>query len=204
MQTLFETEHYRIYRNEGLTYLKNGVVNQIETGQCNTLLNKLYGLPNEQAEEVIESVLPEIKVIDELDKTTYEVHGRRFIDTNIYQKIYRGELMPSYLVRVRKHGKIHQASFKTLDESRKYRDEIKGFIQPEPADKLKKPEYIREQVEMCIGKCIKGSWVKYRVRVYRNRHTYYKLTDTLEEARAYRDEIMSTVKKVRRKSYEAV
>ena len=198
MQTLFETPHYLIYRNEGLTYLKNGVVNQINTGQCNALLNKLFGLNGEEAEKVLNNALPEIEVINELDKTTYEVHGRRFVDTNIYQKIYRGELMPSYLVRVKKQGKIYQGSFKTLDESRKYRNEIKGFIQPEPADKLKKIPYVREPVEKCIGKCVKGHWVRYRVRVYRNGRVFYKLTNTIEEARAYRDEV-SKIKSVRHK-----
>jgi len=200
MQTLFKGNEFTLYRDTEHTYLKNGTVKQIETGQCNSLLTKLHGLTDEQAENLIKSEYEGgmIKVIEELDRSTFETHGRRFIDTNIYQKIYKGELMPAYLVKVRKDGKVFQKSFNTLDESRKYRDEIKGFIQPEPADKLVKNELIREYAEPSIGKCIKGKWIRYRVRVYRNGRTYYTLTNTIEEARAFRDNVLNNVKKIRR------
>jgi len=189
MQTLFETEHYRIYRNEGLTYLKNGVVNQIETGQCNTLLNKLYGLSDEQAEEVIKNA--NIKIIKKSKSDC--MYAFQFIETNISQKIYRGELVPYFYVRMKHKCITHRKSFKTLDEARKWRDSIRGYT---PYPKKTGGELKRETIEKCIGRMSKGTWNKYRVRVYRNRKVYYKLTNTIEEARAFRDEV-SQIKSVR-------
>jgi len=103
MQTLFKGNHIHIYRNNGLAYLQNGSLHQINTGQCNSILTRLHGLTDMQAEELIDSEYSQgrIKIVKPKKiNSSYECHGRLFVDTNIYQKIYNGDLKWSIIFSI--------------------------------------------------------------------------------------------------------
>jgi len=129
MQTLFETEHYRIYRNEGLTYLKNGVVNQIETGQCNALLDKLFGLNEEEAEKVLNNALPDIKLVAIPEPIKKPIITLKRIDRHIYEITNGNKIRYMVKCKIKKRGKYkdYGRRFKELTEAYKFRMEIKGL-----------------------------------------------------------------------------
>jgi len=129
MQTLFETQNYLIYREEGLTYLKNGTVKQIETGQCNSLLTKLHGLTDEQAENFIKSEYEQgsIRVIEELTPVRKPVIVLKRILQHIYEITNGNKIRYMVKIKVRINGvyKDFGKRFPELNDAVKFRDDLK-------------------------------------------------------------------------------
>jgi len=196
MQTLFAGRQFKLYREGGEFYLKNGATHKIEQGQANTLVGRISGLNDIEAENLItrEYEQGNIKTITEKDLVK-ECHNRKSVERNIYQKVYNGELKNAYLVRVKIKGKLSQGSFSSLVDARKFRDAVKGYTMP-PYKSKETKRHIEQHIIECRG--LKGVRYMAKFMITRNytNNYYCKRFETIEEARQYRDKIKNENKEL--------
>jgi len=170
-ENILKSNSIHFYRHSDRFYLRNGTLHELTQSCGIKILSQLHGKTDEQAENVINELYEKGMIEDKPDSDIQQ--AKKWVEPNIFSMILKGKPTGKYYVRKKVDGKKFNRVFHSLEEARQF---VEPMNQPDPNRNIYK-------------RITSTGIVLYKFQKIIGKQSVSKYFKTLEEARAFRDEI---------------
>jgi len=175
MENIFKSQTIHFYRHSNSFYLRNGTLHELTQGCGNSIISKLHGKTDDEAEIMINELYSSGAIKDKPVSKDDNGQVRERVEPNIFRELMHGEPNGKFYVRKKMQGKNINKVFYSLAEARRF---LNDYAIPETVAKY-------------IYKYERKKGFVYRFKKKINGSTVHRSFKTLEEATAFRNEILN-------------